>query len=496
MNVSLKSSEGLRREFTLEMTAGDIGKRVDARIADLAPGVKMPGFRPGKVPMSVVRSRYGKQVLGEVLQGSLDEAVRIAVDDNDLRVATSPSLSIDEYDEGKDLKATISLEVMPEIPPIDIASISLERPVVEVGEGQVDEAIAGLAEENRPTSPVAEPRAAREGDTAVIDFTGRIDGEAFEGGSAEGHSLVIGSNSFLPGFEEGLVGAMPGSTVELEVPFPEDYPAANLAGRKAGFEVAVTELREPGEIRIDDDFAKSMGMEDLAAMKAAVRERLGMQHSHAVRSRVKTSILDAFDEAAGDFEVPPTLLAREYEAVCQAMGDGAAQGDEGRDPPPAADEGMSDEDKAEADGIARRRVRLGMVLADIGRANGLQVTEEESQRAIAAEARRHPGKEKEVLGFFRGNPDAVQQLVGPVFEDKVIDFVLEMAKVEDKAVTAEELHRLEEEDIARRSAGPAKAAKGAKAGRKPARKPGGRSAQAKKGAPGKAARKASGKAAS
>ena len=480
MDISPKNSEGLKREFSVSMAATDIDRRVEARIADLATEVKMPGFRPGKVPASVVKTRYGKQVLGEVLQGSLDEATRKVVEDNDLRVATNPSLSIDEYEEGKDLKATISLEIMPEIAPIDLASINLEKPVVEVQDGQVDEAVAGIAEDNRPTNPVAEPRAVKAGDTVVIDFTGRVDGEAFEGGAAEGHSLEIGSNRFIPGFEDQLVGAMPGASVEVKVPFPDDYPAEHLAGKEGVFDVAVKELREPGEIKIDDGFAKSLGMESLAAMKNAVREQLGRQHDNVIRNRVKTDILDALDAAAGEFDVPATLVSQEYESVCRTMNPQAAQHDhdhdhdhdhgdgdgDGHHHHPAADEGMSKADKAEAEAIARRRVRLGMVLTEIGRTNNLQISEEERQRAITDEARRHPGQEREVVEYFRKNPDAAQQLVGPVFEDKVIDFILEMAKVKEKTFTVEELYRADADAGVRKPAGKKKTAANKTAGKK------------------------------
>ena len=485
MDISPKTSEGLKREFSLVMTAADINKRVEARIASLATEVKMPGFRPGKVPSSVVKTRYGKQVLGEVLQGSLDEATRKVVEDNNLRVATNPSLSIDEYDEGDDLKATISFEVMPEISPIDLKSISVVRPVVEIRDGEVDKAIAGIAEDNRPTNAVDKPRAVKPGDTAVIDFTGRVDGEEFEGGSAEGHSLVIGSNSFIPGFEEGLVGAMPGATLEVKVPFPVDYPAKHLAGRDGVFEVTITELREPGEIRIDDAFAQSLGLENLDAMRNAVRDQLGHQHEHAIRSKVKTDILDALDDAAGELEVPEALVAQEYQSVCRAMnpkrhdhdhdhdhddGDDGHDGHDGHEHP-AADEGMSKEDKAEATSIANRRVRLGMVLTEIGRANNLQVTDEERHRAIANEARRHPGQEKQVHEYFQKNPEAAQHLVGPLFEDKVIDFILEMAKVTDKPVKAEELYR--EDD----RAGAGKPAKKSAAGKAASKKAAGKTAR-------------------
>ena len=324
MDVTEKSAEGLKREYNISMTAADISARVDARIAELATQVNMPGFRPGKVPASVVKTRYGKQVLGEVLQASLDEATRKIIEDNDLRVATNPNLNVDEYEEDGDLKATITLEVMPDIGEVDLSGLTIDKASVEVEDAEVDEAVARIADENRPTNPVEKPRAIKNGDTAVIDFVGRIDGEAFEGGAGEDHPLGIGSNTFIPGFEEGLVGAMPGSTVDVRVPFPEDYPAAHLAGKEAVFEVTVKELREPGEAKIDDAFAESLGLENLAALKDAVRDQINRQHATAIRTKVKTSVLDALDGVAGEFDVPPSLVAQEYNSICQAMNSSAA----------------------------------------------------------------------------------------------------------------------------------------------------------------------------
>ena len=490
MEISQKSAEGLKREFSLVMTAAEISDKVDERITSLATEVKMPGFRPGKVPASVVKSRYGKQVLGEVLQGSLDDATRKVIEDNDLRVATTPGLSVDEYEEGGDLKATISFEIMPEIDPVDLSTITLERPVVEVSDTEVDEAIERIASENKPSNPVEKPRAIKDGDTAVINFIGRIDGEAFEGGSAEGHHLTIGSNSFIPGFEEGLVGAMPGTTIDVKVPFPEEYPAAHLAGKESIFEVTITELREPGDAKIDDAFAQSLGLEDLAGLKDAVRDQINRQHATATRNKIKTAVLDSLDGISGEFDVPQTLVSQEYDSICRAMKPDAAQNEpaEGDDQAdmPAADEGMSDDDKAEADSLARRRVRLGMVLTDIGRTNNLQATEEERNRAIFTEAQRYPGQEKDVLDYFQQNPQAAQQLVGPLFEDKVIDFILEMAKVEDNLITVEELYRVEDEAS---KAKPAKKAAKKSAKKAAAKKPAAKKAASKKAATKKAAKK-------
>ena len=440
MDVRETLSEGLKREYDVKLSAAQIGDRVDKKIASLASEVSMPGFRRGKVPPSIVKTRYGKQVLGEVLQSALDEATRGIIEDNNLRIALNPNLDITSYEEGGDMEATVKIEVMPDIVPVDLSKLKISRPSVEVSDKEVDDAMMAIAEENRPTKLVSKPRPVQRGDTVVIDFVGRIDGAAFEGGTAEGHRLTIGSNTFIAGFEDGLVGAKSGTTVDVSVSFPENYPAENLAGKGAIFEVTVHEIHEPDEIKIDDDFASMLGMENLGALKAAVREQISRQHATAIRTKVKTSLLDSLDDVLGEFDVPPTLAKQEYDSVCRAMNpqdkdDGGNKG---------IDEGMSNEDKAEADAIAQRRVRLGMALTDIGRQNDLQVTDEEKNRAIYAESQRHPGQEKQVLEYFQKNPEAAQQLAGPIFEDKVVDYILEMAQVKDHVMSVEELYKAEE----------------------------------------------------
>jgi trigger factor len=470
MDVTQTLSEGLKREYDISLTAAQISERVDARIAALATEVKMPGFRPGKVPASVVKTRYGKQVLGEVLQTALDEATRGIIEKNDLRVATNPSLDITEYEDGGNMKATVKIEVMPEIKLVDLKKLEIERPSVEVTKDEVDNAVQAIAEENRPTKPIKAPRAVQNGDTVLIDFIGRIDGEPFEGGSAEGHRLAIGSNSFIPGFEEGLIGAMPAASTNVNVSFPDKYPAEHLAGKAAIFEVKVHEIHEPGEVKIDDELAATLGMENLDALKAAVKDQITRQHATAIRTKVKTSLLDALDKAVGEFDIPPTLVAQEYSSICHAMNPHEHKED---DPEHACDDGMSDSDKAEADAMAHRRVRLGLALTDIGHKNDLQVSDEEKNRAVAAEAQRYPGQEQEVLEYFQKNPQAAQQLAGPIFEDKVVDYILEIAKVKDNVMTVEELYKADEVAVkpaAGKTAKKAKKATGKAASKKAAAK--------------------------
>ena len=453
MGVTQIRDEGLKREFEIALTAKEIAKKIDARLAHLATQVQMPGFRAGKVPVSIVKARYGKQVQGEVIQNAIDEAASGIFKEKNLRPAVQPSLDITEYKEGGDLKAVLAVEVLPEIDKVDVKALKVERYHVDISKKEVDGALQELVEQNRPTKPIAKPRGVKSGDTVVMDFIGRIDGAAFDGGSAEGHQLKIGSNRFIPGFEDGLIGAKADTSIEVKVPFPADYPAAHLAGKDSVFEVKILEiLEDDADAKIDDKLAKNFGMDSLDALKDAIKQQMQQQHFGALRNATKTSILDSLDAVCGAVEVPETLEKQEYEAICRQLFPQEPPKDSGKDsakdektPPPAVDAKMSKTDKEDARLMALRRVRLGMVLMDIGRQNDLQVTDEERNRAIHTEAQKYPGQQQEVLDYFKNNPQAAQQLMGPVIEDKVIDFILELAQVSDKTINVETLYA--EDDI-------------------------------------------------
>ena len=452
MGVTQIRDEGLKREFEIALTAKEIAKKMDARLAHLATQVQMPGFRAGKVPVSIVKARYGKQVQGEVIQNAIDEAASGIFKEKNIRPAVQPSLDITEYKEGGDLKAVLAVEVLPEIAKVDVKALKVERFNVEISKKEVDGALQELVEQNRPTKPIAKPRGVQDGDTVVMDFIGRIDGEAFDGGSGEGHQLKIGSNRFIPGFEDGLIGAKADTSIEVKVPFPADYPAKHLAGKDSVFEVKIHEILEDDtDAKIDDALAKNFGMDSLDALKDAIKKQMQQQHQGALRNATKTSILDSLDAVCGAVEVPETLEQQEYEAICRQLFPQDPPKDSGKDSgkdaktPPPADAKMSDADKKDARLMALRRVRLGMVLMDIGRQNDLQVTDEERNRAIHTEAQKYPGQQQEVLDYFKNNPQAVQQLMGPVIEDKVIDFILELAQVSDKTISVEKLYA--EDDI-------------------------------------------------
>jgi trigger factor len=491
MKISETKAEGLIREYSIVITAAEIEEQVSAKLAELATTVNMPGFRPGKVPMSVVKSRFGGQVQGEALKNALDEGARQAIESNELRLASQPSVEITAFEDGKDMEASLSCEVMPEITMPDLAALKIEKPTLEAGDAEIDEALNNIAEGNRPTVEVTDKRAAKSGDVVMIDFVGRIDGEAFEGGAAEGHALELGSNSFIPGFEDGLIGVKTGETRDVTVTFPEDYQAAHLAGKDAVFEVTVHELREKGESAIDDELATRLGFEDLAGLRDAVAGQINGQHATALRQAVKKNVLDALSDGEA-FDVPPSLYSSEYENVARAMNPNApAAHDHDHDQDhdhehPAADEGMDDDAKAEARAIAERRVRLGLLLTEIGRVNHIEVSDEDTRQAVFEEARRYPGQEQQVLEYFQQNQQAMQQLAGPIFEDKTVDFILEMANVTEVATDVETLYAAPEEMAAEAKPKAAKKKAAKKAG---AKKAAAKKAAAKKAAPKKAAAK-------
>ena len=494
MKISEIRAEGLIREYAIVISAAEIDEQVAAKLAELATTVNMPGFRPGKVPMSVVKSRFGPQVQGEAMKNALDEGARQAIENNELRLASQPSVEITSYEDGKDLEAALSCEIMPAITMPDLAKLDIERPTLEAGEAEIDEALKNIADSNRPTVEVTAKRAAKAGDVVVIDFIGRIDGEAFEGGAAEGHSLELGSDSFIPGFEDGLVGTKAGETRDVKVSFPDEYQAAHLAGKPAVFAVTVKDLREKGEASIDDQLGQSLGFEDLAGLREAVAGQINGQHATALRQALKKNVLDAL--ATGEeFDVPPSLYKSEYENVARAMNPNAPAAhdhdpdDDNDHEQPSADEGMDDDAKAEAKMVAERRVRLGLLLTEIGRVNNIDVTEEDTRQAVFEEARRNPGQEQMVLEYFQKNEQAMQQLAGPIFEDKTVDFILEMANVTEVQTDVETLYAAPEADDGEAAAEKKPAKKAAK--KAAAKKAVAKKAAAKKAAAKKAAKKKS-----
>jgi trigger factor len=479
MQVDETKNEGLSREYSVTLTAKEIGERVDARLSEVGGTVRVPGFRPGKVPMSVLRQRYSKAVMGEVLEKAVTETSQEVLDERELRPAVQPKIEITSFEEGQDLVYTINVDLMPEITPMDFSKLELTRLKATASDAEVDDALNRLAKDFRNSEPLKKARAAKEGDLVVIDFVGKIDGEAFDGGSAEGHRLELGSNTFIPGFEEQLVGAKKGDEVEVKVAFPENYGAENLAGKDAVFEVKVNEIEEYVDTVIDDAFATNMGLESLDQLKGHLRERIEADYGNVARGRLKRDLLDKLHEGH-DFEVPEGMVETEFEQIWTQYERAKTAGE--TDP---EDEGKSeDEIKEEYRNIAKRRVMLGMLLSEVGRVNEIAVGQDEVNRAIVQEAQKYPGQEQQVLEFYQNNPQANASLRAPLMEDKVIDFIIEMAQVTDKEVSAEDLMKDPDEDGA-----PAKKAASKKAGAKKssakksaAKKAGAKKAAAKKDA--------------
>ena len=446
MAITETLSEGLKREFEVVITSAEIDILVNEKLVGIAKEAKLPGFRPGKVPISVVKNRFGKQVLGEVVRETIDNASKETMDSNKLTASSQPKIEIISFEEGEDLKAKLSVEIMPNFEIPELSSLEIIKPVVEIVDKDINDAVEKIAKENIGTNLIKKNRAAKLGDTLVIDFLGKVDDVAFEGGEAKGHNLKLGSNSFIPGFEDGLVGALKDKTIFVKVTFPLDYQAKNLAGKEAVFETTVNEIREDAKLEINDEFAKTLGMESLDALKNAVSEQLKKQHDEASRQKAKRDILDKLANAVS-FELPETLEKEEYASICKAMNPNAKPDQDQDQDLPAPDKGMSKAEKDDASEISKRRVRLGLLLSEIGRKNNIKVEEEDTRNAMMKEIQKYPGQEKEVMEYFKKNPDAQQQLAGPVFEDKIIDFILELAKVKEKIVSIEELYKSEELDL-------------------------------------------------
>ena len=434
MQVTETVSEGLKREFKIVVPADEIQAQVTSKLQELGQQVRLPGFRPGKAPMSILKQRFGRSVMGEVLDGAINTSAQKAIEDRGLRPALTPQVTGMNFDDGQDLEFNVAVEVMPEIAPIDFKQIKLERLTAEAAPEAVDGAVERLGEQTRATRKVEEDRPAQQGDVVVIDFVGKLDGEAFAGGSAEGYELELGGGSFIPGFEDQLVGARAGESREVRVTFPEDYGAEHLAGKEAVFDVTVKELREREPVRIDEEFAKKFGFESLDDLRNMVKNRIEGEYSAVARNRVKRVLFDELEKLAR-FDVPQGLVDQEFEGIWQEV-KAQLEGPQGEQ----VREGKSDEElQAEYRAVAERRVRLGLLLAEVGRENNISVSQEDLARAVRAEAARFPGQERQVFEFFQKNPGALARLQAPILEDKVVDFILELADVSTRNVTPEEL---------------------------------------------------------
>nr|WP_320142059.1 trigger factor [uncultured Cohaesibacter sp.] len=447
MQVTETLSEGLKRELNVVVPASDLEAKLVAKIDEIKGQIRINGFRPGKVPASHVRKLHGKALMGEIIQELINETTRATLEERNEKSAMQPQykLTEDEAEAAKimdgqaDLDFTIIYEVLPTIEVADVSGVEVERPVVDVEESEVEERLGQIAESSRPFE--TKEGKAEDGDRVVMSYLGKIDGEAFEGGADENGQLVLGSGQFIPGFEEQLVGLAAGDETVVKVKFPEEYGAEHLAGKDAEFEVKVKEVQAPGELELDDEFATKLGIESLEKLKELIKDQIVSQYGQMTRQRVKRQLLDKMDELH-KFDVPPTLLEQEFENIWRQVT--AEMNEAGKT---FEDEDTTEEKaKEEYKTIAERRVRLGLVLSEIGEKNEITVSDEEVQRGIMQRAQQFPGQERQVFEYYTKTPEALASIRAPIFEEKVVDYLLELVKVEDKTVTKEELEKMVTED--------------------------------------------------
>jgi trigger factor len=447
MQVTETVSDGLKREFKVVVPADELDSRLNERLISLSKEVRIKGFRPGKVPVNHLRKLYGKSAMAEIVQNVIGEVARKTLDERGERAAAPPSYDLPEAEEhadqvlsGKaDLSYTMSYEVLPKVELRDFKTINVERPVVQIDEADVEAQLQQIAENSRTFAP--KESKAVDGDRVTLAYVGKIDGESFDGGSDDNAVLRLGSGQFIPGFEEQLVGTAAGDEKSITVTFPEEYGAAQLAGKTALFDVTVKEVAMPEDIEIDDALAERLGLESIDKLCEAIREQLRGQYNEAARMKVKRQILDQLDETH-KFELPPKMVEAEFDNIWREVTAEMSQGNRTFE-----DEGTTEEAlREDYQKIAERRVRLGLVLSEIGEKNNIEVREEEIQRALAAQLRQFPGQEQAVLDYYRKDPQAIGSLRAPIFEEKVVDFLLELVNVTDKAVTPEEFLKDEEEE--------------------------------------------------
>jgi trigger factor len=433
MQVTETLNEGLKRAYELILTAEELDAKVNAKLKEAQPEIEMKGFRKGKVPMPLLKKQFGERLLGESMQEEIDAAMSKHFEESGDRPALQPQVKMtnEDWKEGDDVNVEMSYEKLPEVPEVDLSGVEIEKLVVKADDASVEEALASLAKTAQDFKDRKKGTKAKDGDQVVIDFVGKVDGEPFDGGAAEDYPLVLGSNSFIPGFEEQLVGVKAEEEKAVEVTFPEEYGAEHLAGKAAVFDVTVKAVKEPVDAEVDDELAKKFGAEDLESLKGQIRERLEAEFAGAARQVMKRDLLDKLD-ALVSFELPPTLVDAEAKQIAHQLYHEEHPEDHGHDH--GAIEPTEEHSK-----LAERRVRLGLLLAEIGQKAEVEVTDAEMTQAIMSQARQYPGQERAFFDFVRQNAQMQQQLRAPIFEDKVIDHIAAQAKVTEKEVSKDEL---------------------------------------------------------
>ena len=487
MQTKQTTNEGLKRAYLITITADEISAKVDAEIKKIAPQVKMPGFRPGKVPANLVKKMHGEQLHAQTLNDTIRESVDQLIKDEDLRPAMQPQISLGEdYEEGKDAEITVELEVLPAVEAPSTDGLKLEKLVVPVTDEQIEEAIAGIAGQNKSYKDAAKTKKAADGNQLIIDFVGKLDGEEFEGGKAEDAALVLGSGTFIPGFEDQLIGVKTGEEKTISVTFPEDYQAEHLAGKEATFDVTVKAVKVETETKIDDEFAKNLGLDSLEKLQEIMKGQLEQQTAGLTRTQMKRALLDQL--AAGhDFEVPSKMVDAEFEQIWAQL-----QQEASKEENPEEALKQIEEEKDDYKAIAERRVRLGLLLSEVGQANGVEVTQQEMSMLVQQAAAQYREEDRErFIQYIQQEPMAAAQLRAPLYEDKVVDFLFEKAEVTEREVTQEELQAAIEADedveAEKAKAAPKKKAPAKKAPAKkaPAKKADGEAKPAAKKAPAK-----------
>ncbi|MDA9891007.1 trigger factor [Planktomarina temperata] len=435
MQVTETLNEGLKRGYNIVVTADELAAKVDEKLVEARPEIEMKGFRKGKVPMALLKKQYGQRLMGEAMQESIDGAMSKHFEDSGDRPAMQPAVKMtnDDWKEGDDIHVEMSYEALPTIPEVDLKKIKLDKMIAKADEASVDEALANLAETAQDFADRKKGTKSKDGDQVTIDFLGKVDGEAFEGGAAEDYPLVLGSNSFIPGFEAQLVGVKVGEEVEVNVTFPAEYGAENLAGKDAVFECKIKAVKAPKAAEINDELATKFGAEDLAALKGQISERLEAEYAGAARAVQKRHLLDALDKMV-KFELPSSLVEAEAGQIAHQLWHDENPDVQGHDHPEI-------EPTDEHNTLAERRVRLGLLLAELGQKAEIQVTDAEMTQAMMNQARQYPGQEREFFEFVQKNSQMQQQMRAPLFEDKVVDYVFELATVTDKEVSKDELQK-------------------------------------------------------
>ncbi|MDA7426891.1 trigger factor [Primorskyibacter aestuariivivens] len=439
MQVTETLNEGLKRGYAITVTAAELDEKVNEKLAEAQPEIEMKGFRKGKVPMPLLKKQFGQRLLGEAMQESIDGAMNKHFEDSGDRPALQPEVKMtnEDWKEGDDVNVEMSYEALPEIPEVDLKSLKLEKMVAKAGDDEVNEALANLAETAQDFKSRRKGSKAKDGDQVVMDFVGKVDGEAFEGGSAEDYPLVLGSNSFIPGFEEQLVGVKAEEEKDVTVSFPEEYQAEHLAGKEAVFSCTIKEVKEPVAAEINDELAGKFGAESLDALKEQIKERLEAEYVGASRAVTKRALLDQLDEIVS-FDLPPSLVEAEAKQIAHQLWHEENPEVQGHDHGEI-------EPTDEHNKLAERRVRLGLLLAELGQKAEVQVSDAEMTQAIMNQARQYPGQERQFFEFVQQNAQMQQQLRAPIFEDKVVDYIMELAEVTEKEVSKEELQKAVEE---------------------------------------------------